>query len=84
MQVVFEISKESYDSIMAKDPREIMGTLAGLVQRGTVLPEKHGRLIDADELKYKKIGLSNKSLMMFQVAEIIDNVPTILEAREKR
>ena len=52
-----------------------------------VVPEQHGRLIDADELlKQSEIYLSNMSNEFFRVSieiiikEIIDNTPTVIAA----
>ena len=78
MQIVIDIPKYVYDTIVASDgyiadcDNEKVGMA---VKNGTVLP-KHGRLIDADALKDEwKEGFHKKI-----VDALMDDAPTILEA----
>ena len=86
VQVVIEINKESYDSIMATDPRAIMGTARGLIQSGILLP-KHGRLIDVDKAMKQKYKFKNNSidywLGVLDMGEAFLNAPTVLEGSKK-
>lgn len=53
--------------------------LAECVRRGTPLPKRHGRLIDADELKKHKYHDNDRFENAVAVAQI-DWAPTIIEA----
>ena len=72
--------------------------LAECVRRGVLLPKGHGRLIDADVLM-RLYGLedatkygnetaeqqthSYDTMMMYEIADMIDDAPTIIEADKK-
>ena len=94
MQIVIDIPEKYYKIIM-DSRREIESlTYPGedafmpdvAIINGTPLPKGHGRLIDAD-LLVKRYGLedatqySNKgTMMLYEIAEMIDDAPTIVEA----
>lgn len=65
------------------------------IRNGTQLPEHHGRLIDADAImklygleeatKYgnetaKQQTYSYSTMMMYEIADMLDDAPTIIEA----
>lgn len=63
------------------------------IKHGTVLPENHGRLIDADSLfswfdgesraKYPiKDGKQYDTMMFYEIFDEIDDAPTIIEGTE--
>ena len=96
MKVVVEISERAYEAIKEHGMKDIWGIGEAIVN-GTILPKGHGRLIDADLLskqygledatKYgnknaKQQGFSYSTMMMYEIADIIDDAPTILEATE--
>ena len=77
-----------------KEPSNL-NYIARKIVTGTVLPKGHGRLIDADELikQYKldeatKYGNKNakqqahsySTMMLYEIADMIDDAPTIIEA----
>lgn len=84
MQIVIDISEDMYHDIIDgildlrdSDTRIAVGTwLNTSISRSTVLPENHGRLIDADKLKKNAYSAS----AFTQVVDVfdIDNAPTIL------
>jgi hypothetical protein len=72
-------------------------TLVKYIKNGTPLPEHHGRLIDADALiKFYRLEDATKygnetaeqqihsysSMMMYEIADMIDNAPTIIEGSD--
>ena len=81
MQIVIDISENDYETI--KDVYPVTGFIgyAGVksaykaILDGTVLPEKHGRLIDADALI--------AGGCYWETEEEVSNAPTILEAEGK-
>ena len=95
MQIVIEIDELSYEvTLMLVKAGE--GSAADIaVANGTPLPKGHGRLIDADA-EAKKWGLdkatkygnedaeqqhfSYSSMMMYEIADILDDAEVILEA----
>ena len=96
MQIVIDIPEEIYFRIMAQKDYayDVMRTIEA-VERGKVLPEGHGRLIDADALKTAygveratKYGNESKAqlersystMMLYEIADMLDYAPTIIEA----
>ena len=105
MQILIEIPDELYENcIFMKDRQkyqiEHTGAfttrslfemqLVNCVVSGTPLPKGHGRLIDADELKYKINSFDNNVMeedwysLYDAVMTDIDNAPTIIEADKER
>lgn len=80
MQVLINITPETYDYWKEHSHEYV---LAEAIKNGVVLPETHGRLIDADELKAKYGGWYNlcndKSVCAVETKEI-DWMPTIINA----
>lgn len=86
MQIVINIPHNLYETTMKDYALSKLGehVLYKAVQHGTPLPENHGRLIDADELK--KIIKKNDVLTMtgFNVRFCdINNTPTIIPATKE-
>lgn len=92
MQIVIEINKELYEEV--KGYHELTECELAIFN-GTVLPEKHGRLGDLDELEqelinginagnfiegYEKYGNINN---MDDCVETVRYAPTILEATKE-
>lgn len=78
MQIVINIPDEVYEAInyAALYGRERnYGYLA--IANGTPLPKGHGRLIDADKIKFEYLPGSNEWIA---TEALIDNQPTIIEA----
>jgi hypothetical protein len=52
------------------------------IENGTILPENHGRLIDADELlsKERPNGISDDVWEESHIYKMLTNAPTIIEA----
>ena len=94
MQIVIDIDKKFYEIAFSDSNHGIaLGALQAL-RRGIVLPEKHGRLIDADELKKddevtewitRDAARTGKTVKLFSELFIkkIDDAPTIIEATEE-
>lgn len=93
MKLIIDIPEETYNFLQR------YGTDGGIIEKavvnGTLIPEGHGRLIDADELirqynldeatKYgnknaKQQAHSYSTMMLYEIADMIDDAPTIIEA----
>ena len=79
MQIVIDIPRQIYESVVNTgkfgcyqfDTRKA-------IKNGTPLPEHHGRLIDADDLKAHKYH-DNKAYENAVAVYWIDNAPTVLK-----
>ena len=81
MQIVIDIPEETYNKYKqvnwANMRSEYVDELECAIGHGTPLPKGHGRLIDADALANEiPIDVCDG----FEVADIIDATPTIIEA----
>ena len=83
MKIIIDIPKDFYNQTIEHDRLcwEYMGMneMVKAIKNGTPLPEKHGRLIDADET------LKSLTYYLFgdkTIGQCIDDAPTILEASE--
>jgi hypothetical protein len=75
IEIVIKIEEETYNRIMnGWMPLHKTVNLMENVQKGTPLPEHHGRLIDADAIQKYQIDTFGKRLL------VIDTAPTIIEA----
>ena len=96
VQIVIEIDAENYEHIKELVEKfDYNYAPWNLIANGTPLPKGHGRLIDADA-EIKKWGLdkatkygnetseqqhfSYSSMMMYEIADILDDANVILEA----
>ena len=76
MQIVIDIPKEDYIKISNSNPNYADDfNLYYAIKNGTVLPEKHGRLIDADAL-IDTLGCSDRDI--YVKACIEEDAPTII------
>lgn len=79
MQIVIEIPEDEYQHIMRhyeQFPRDLSRYERRIID-GTLLPKRHGRLIDADATKCSscgKFGCENSDICSLY------NAPTIIEA----
>ena len=86
MQIVIDIPESIYDTIQSDEmiSREQLAVLQMHILNGTPLPKGHGRLIDADDLLGEfRDGTEDYDFAhwtRFDIANIIDNAPTIVEA----
>ena len=76
MQIVIDIPDEEYEDV--KKAGGCYYDFGKAIYYGTPLPENHGRMIDADELR-KCFGHNIND--MYAITEI-DKAPTIIEATE--
>lgn len=88
MQIVIDIHEEEYNDVkyfgtIVDEDRDY---IAECILNGTVLPEQHGRLIDADKLFQQVGGIKPKSQIEYDdignFMNLITDAHTILEARE--
>lgn len=77
MKLIIDIPDETYKKYM--DDRIGTTDVLHAVSHGTPLPEHYGRLVDADALmkSYSQFEFCSD---MGDAMEILDNVPTIIEA----
>ena len=87
MELVINIPEEWYGSIMNGNSDALN---AEFVKRGIVLPEGHGRLIDADELcrnisEFKYLNSKDKTIesIMSMVKCMVDLETTIVQSDKK-
>lgn len=78
IEIVIKIPKEIYTG---EQKAGILPILVDAIGRGIPLPEHHGRLIDADDLREdfktsKKISFVER----MDISCIVDHAPTIIEA----
>ena len=74
MQLVIEITKEHYEEMIRKSKKSI--GYCTMIARGIPLPEKHGRLIDADDIDNITVIHNTRDILVRLDA------PTIIEATE--
>ena len=83
MQIVIDIDDMAHDWLVNGFPDEDdMEMALRAIKNGIVLPEKHGRLIDAGAIKKKYPLMYNDLGMEFNngIHGALDEAPTILEA----
>ena len=83
MEIVIKIPEETYKECQGNTYfSDTGGQLFDVVKNGVVLPKGHGRLIDADELKFEKCTLATDSSVSYYLVdkEVVENAPTIIEA----
>lgn len=77
-QIVIEMSDDAYKAIIGSGYVVSDFNMVSAIRNGTVLPQKHGDLIDRDELLKDDIG----RIMGFRESDI-KNAHTILEGTVK-
>ena len=88
MKVVIDIAEEDYKRIKLKiRDSEQEGRMTDAVYTGFALPRGHGDLIDANALKQEFDIIASKSatgewqfIPIRHIKQIIDSVPTVIEA----
>lgn len=85
MQIMIDIPKEQYNTIKSDlyntFPSEMKKCGLEAIRNGVPLPEGHGRLIDADELKTAFPTCDNSlDIKVASVRAAINHTPTIIEA----
>lgn len=81
MQIVIDIPDEIYKDIESRDWKNTIwarDSLMRYIHEGVVLPEHHGRLIDADA--YKEAWFTSRQ---FEPMLLLDFAPTVIEATEE-
>jgi len=83
MQVVIEIPEEEYKFLDYYQSTN--HTIFKAIKNGTVLPERHGRLIDADKL-FQQVGIIKPKSQtehddIGNLMSLITCAPTIIEAK---
>lgn len=87
MRLVIEISEEDYNEVFKitdwqSFPKAYMDFddhLCYAIANGTPIPEHHGRLVSAEQLK-EELGDTNMDIFTNEVKEMIDNALTIITA----
>ncbi len=85
MELVIKIPEELYKAYKGRPPMlgdAGMDMIAQAIVTGTPLPEGHGALKDADEIKKNKFTLGTSNYCEYKVVKIedIDKADTIIEA----
>ena len=81
MLIMIDIPEYTFNEVIQnKDTSN--STIYNAIKNGTPLPEKHGRLIDADAIKKKYPLMCNDLGMEFNngIHEALDEAQTIIEA----
>lgn len=83
MQIVIDFPEADFEQICTYGQGNVYQMLSA-ISSGTVLPENHGRLIDADELYGDFIdgteGYDCQTWNRIEIGDIIEDAPTIIEA----
>ena len=91
MQIMVELNKELYNALQKnyiliggmRGGKTLLTGLLSAIANGTPLPDKHGRLIDADALKIHRCDDSaTRATFDFVYEDDIEDAPTIIEASE--
>lgn len=89
MEIVIKIPEDAYRQIRnwGVPTDELRRKIYDIIDNGTPLPEKHGRLIDADELYGDFIdgteGYDCNTWNRIEIGDIIEDAPTIIEGSDK-
>jgi len=98
MKIVIDIPSKWFDDMVREEFTEV-DELCAVIQHGTPLPKGHGELKDTDAL-IKLYGLedatkygnetaeqqthSYSTMMMYEIADMLDDAPTIIEADKEK
>ena len=88
MQIVIDIPENRYKDIIRISTIQAYSdyypTYERIIAKGKVLPEKHGRLIDADKINNSNIEAVKRNGKIYvelsDLQDLIDYAPTVLEA----
>jgi hypothetical protein len=81
MKIVIDIPEEVKDNFVKRGFDK--GVVAQIIENGIILPNEHGRLIDADELLEKQYCIDDSATLSTRDVvdvEDVDDAPTIIEA----
>lgn len=80
MKVVIDIPENDY-KLACNYPDALIACYAHYIKAGVPLPKKHGRLVDADELKtaFPRCD-NNMDIKIASVRATVNHMPTIIEA----
>lgn len=77
MEIVIKIHEKDYQSMKNG---HIPFSVHDVIMNGTPLPEHHGRLIDADELRRTMEKDVRKAMSFVDLADFVWLAPTIVQA----
>lgn len=93
VEVVIRLPKEYLDEIKAWNSMfgtTMLNETDIAILSGTILPQGHGRLIDADALRTKlnttlrEKNISTDAEMLMVLVDLLDNAPVIVEADKEK
>lgn len=88
MEILIDIPEHQYNNIMTISSvnlgrslyKGVIMSAVRAIQKGTVLPKGHGRLVDADEIDNNIYDLTRSMDLNYgQISEVVDTAPTIIE-----
>lgn len=84
MQIVIDIDENLYTRLFDNgvDNYDDAVDMAKAIRKGTPLPEKHGDLIDRDELKRTIVKDPRRALSLVDLADFVWLAPTIIEGSD--
>jgi hypothetical protein len=88
MKIVIDINEHIYEQIMADSEVYVLDNEAdrilieNAIYNGTPLPEHHGRLIDADELRRTMEKDVRKAMSFVDLTDFVWLAPTIIEGSD--
>lgn len=81
MKLVIDISEEDYKKVSTIVDMGLGTNIDEAIKNGTPLPEKHGRLIDVNNIVYEKESImQNDGCYTTVMIPNIDATPSIMEA----
>lgn len=83
MQIIIEIPEDEYNKICSGNfdtDGYFKMNLKETFRNATPLPKKHGRLIDADDIKSYFSDREGGDFTAFHFYDAVENAPTIIEA----
>lgn len=86
LEIVVKIPQELYEMVKDLDKNHVVlqdnRQLCSAIASGTVLPEKHGDLIDRDDLIYEDVDCEDGNTYMVVHAGYIDAAEAIIESNK--
>lgn len=82
-EIVIKLEDDAYNFICSKGYHT--QSLYNAIKNGIVLPEQHGRIIDADELLTfeRPKGIADDVWKESHIYKLLSNAPTIIEATKE-
>lgn len=92
MQIVIELSDETYDKVINPhnwyDPNSAIKDIVKAIENGIPLPKGHGRLIDVGqcdrELFYQQCGGADSLITVKSAFDMLMSLPPIIEADKEQ